>query len=363
MNTRTRRLVLFAALAGTLGLVILDFIRDERATGVSTRPALDARSGDGKGQSSSLSGIGGDSRLLTLPERSPLGESRTGLFSSHSWQSPASRSAAVIAAAPSAPTPPAMPYRFAGTLVQDGKLQVLLAKGDALIPVQQGDTIDGGYRVESIGEDQITLIYLPLRKKEVIPFFSSLLPAMAGALARAGTDHVTSRPAPAAVALGSGDRAAPRAPIPPAAVVVADAEHSNGAPAQLLWHGPNQVKLGKQFSVALRVTSAQPVRASPMQIRVNPALLETVAVKPGRFFSEGDRNFSYRVNPDGSIFVGATSRNPTPAADAEFLVLTFMALKTAPAAELSIASLNLQGPTGRPIAFSLLTAFKTAISP
>jgi len=256
-----------------------------------------------------------------------------------------------------------MPYRFAGTLMQDGKLQVLLANGDAVIPVQQGDTIDGGYRVESIGEDQITLIYLPLRKKEVIPFFSSLLPAMAGALARAGTDHVTSRPAPAAVALGSGDRAAPRAPIPTAAVVVADAEHSNGAPAQLLWRGPNQVKLGTQFSVALRVTSAQPVRASPMQIKVNPALLETVAVKPGRFFSEGDRNFSYRVSPDGSIFVGATSRNPTPAADAEFLVLTFMPLKTAPAAELSIASLNLQGPAGRTIAFDPLVAFRTAITP
>ena len=100
-----------------------------------------------------------------------------------------------------------------------------------------------------------------------------------------------------------------------------------------------------------------------MQIRVNPALLETVAVKPGRFFSEGDRNFSYRVNPDGSIFVWATSQNPTPATDAEFLLLTFMPLKTAPAAELSIASLNLQGPAGRVIAFDPLVGFKTAISP
>jgi len=39
---------------------------------------------------------------------------------------------------------------------------------------------------------------------------------------------------------------------------------------------------------------------------------------------------------DGSIFVGATSQNPTPATNAEFLVLTFKPLKTAPAAELSI---------------------------
>jgi hypothetical protein len=258
-----------------------------------------------------------------------------------------------------------MPYRFAGTLVQDGKLQVLLANGDTVIPVQQGETIDGGYRVELIGEDQITLIYLPLKKKEVIPFFSSLLPTMAGALARAGSDQAAAQsvPVPAAVVSSLGGGAVPRAPIPTTAVVMADADRSNGAPAQLLWHGPNRVKLGTQFSVALRVTSAQPVRASPMQIRVNPALLETIAVKPGRFFSEGDRNFSYRVNADGSIFVGATSQNPTPAADAEFLVLTFMPLKTAPAAELSIASLILRGSEGRPIAFGQPETFRTAISP
>jgi hypothetical protein len=357
-----RRLVLFAALAGTLGLVIFDFIRDERATSTATRRAPDMRSADIKRQGPSLSGAGTDSDLSALPERSPLGESRTGLFSSHSWQPPALKSAAVIAAAPDAPSAPAMPYRFAGTLVQDGKLQVLLAKGDAVIPVQQGETIDGGYRVESIGEDQITLIYLPLGKKEVIPFFSLLWPAGAVAQARTVPAQVAPQMNPAVATSGPAGGATPGALAQSPPVVTADPGREN-KPAQLLWYGPNEVKLGTQFSVALRVTSSQPVRASPMQIRVNPALLETVAVKPGRFFSEGDRNFSYRVNPDGSIFVGATSQNPVPATDAEFVVLTFKPLKTAPTAELSIASLNLQGPAGRVIAFDPLVGFKTAISP
>ncbi len=361
MSTRVRRLVLFAALAATLGLVIFDFMRDERATGASIRPTPGAGSADTKAEGPSASGAGGDRRLLTLPERSALGDSRTGLFSSHSWQSPASKSAANIAASPVAPSPPAMPYRFAGTLVQDGKLQVLLANGDAVIPVQQGETVDGGYRVELIGEDQITLIYLPLGKKQIIPFFSLLLPAGAVAQARTAPAQVASQINSAVATSGPAGGAAPGAPAQ-TTVVTADPDREY-APAQLLWHGPNQVKLGTQFSVALRVTSAQPVRASPMQIRVDPALLETVAVKPGRFFSEGDRNFSYRVSPDGSIFVGATSQNPTPAADAEFVVLTFRPLKAAPAAELSIASLNLQGPAGRMIAFDPLVAFKTAITP
>jgi hypothetical protein len=55
-------------------------------------------------------------------------------------------------------------------------------------------------------------------------------------------------------------------------------------------------------------------------------------------------------DPDG----GAVPRAP---------VLTFKPLKAAPAAELSIASLNLQGPTGRVIAFEPLVGFKTAIAP
>jgi hypothetical protein len=121
--------------------------------------------------------------------------------------------------------------------------------------------------------------------------------------------------------------------------------------------------MGTQFSVALHVTSAQPVRAAPMQIKVNSALFETVAVKPGQFFSDGTHNFSYRVSPDGSIFVGATNPNPVPVTDAELVVLTLLPLKAAPTAELSIASVNLQGAAGRAITLDPLVAFKTAISP
>jgi len=248
--------------------------------------------------------------------------------------------------------------------VQDGKLQVLLATGNTVVPVREGETIDGGYRVESIGEDQITLIYLPLKKKEVIPFFSSLLPAVKrDALARVESDQVGApRVSSAAASSPSGSRGS-QGPVRAKAVVKVDTDRGNAAPAQLLWHGPNRVQLGKEFTVSLRVTSTQPVRASPMQIKVNPALLETVAVKPGRFFGEGDRNFGYRVNADGSIFVAATSQNPTPAADAEFVVLTFIPRKTATAAELTIAALNLQGPAGRPIAFGRPATFRTAIGP
>lgn len=358
MRKTVRSAVLLAVLAGLLGLVAYDSVMDEDTThSSSATTAASTPQEDSVPFRADRHGV-----RLALPERTALGESRTGLFSSHSWRPRASGSAATSRRAPVAPAAPPMPYRFAGALVQDGKLQVLLATGSSVIPVREGETIDDGYRVDSIGEEQITLTYLPLKKKEVIPFFSSLVPAMKrNALARAQSNQVAPPSLPAAVVSGPGAGPTTRSPVRTKAM--ADANRGNDAPAQLLWRGPNKVQLGKQFSVSLRVTSAQPVRASPMQIKVNPALLETVAVKPGRFFGKGERNFSYRVNPDGSILVGATSQNPAPAADAEFVVLTFIPRKTAPAAELTIASLNLQGPGGRSIAFGQPGAFRTAIAP
>ena len=136
------------------------------------------------------------------------------------------------------------------------------------------------------------------------------------------------------------------------------------AAARLLWDGPQHARLGSQFSVALKVTSEQPLSVSPMQIRFDPSLLQNIAVKPGRFLGADERNFSYRVRQDdGLIYVGATKQGSQPAADAEFLVFVFKPLKTASAAELSIASLNLQGPAGRTIAYNPLAAFRTAITP
>jgi hypothetical protein len=67
-----------------------------------------------------------------------------------------------------------MPYRYAGKLEQGGRQSVLLAKGDMVFPINEGETLDGAYRVESIGETQITLTYLPLAREERIPVNSSL---------------------------------------------------------------------------------------------------------------------------------------------------------------------------------------------
>src|SRR5205823_10702119 len=96
-----------------------------------------------------------------------------------------------------------------GTAVGDS------GQGDVLFPVNEGDTLDGAYRVESIGETQVTLTYLPLASEERIPVDSSLPVATAA-----------TRLDPAAAA-GGGQQAA---------------SAMAARPAQLLWEGPQQVK-------------------------------------------------------------------------------------------------------------------------
>jgi hypothetical protein len=130
-------------------------------------------------------------------------------------------------------------------------------------------------------------------------------------------------------------------------------------PAQLRWDGPESVRAGASFTVALRVSSSEPLRATPMLLRYEPSLLEALGVRAGKFFGEG--GFSYRLNADGSIFVGATGQGAAPGADAELVVFTFKPIKSGTTAEVSLSSVALQGSAGRALAHNQVSVFRTAI--
>jgi len=70
-------------------------------------------------------------------------------------------------AQPSAtPAPPPLPFRYIGSLRQNGKLEVLLMRGSAVYSLAAGEEIDGEYRVERITESTISFTYLPLKMKQ-----------------------------------------------------------------------------------------------------------------------------------------------------------------------------------------------------
>jgi hypothetical protein len=263
-----------------------------------------------------------DQRFAALPSREGIGQPRGEFFGSRSWTpppAPARPQAAPVAAPPVvAPAAPPMPYRVAGQVVHDGRAQVVLARDDRVLTVREGDTLDGGYRVESIRADRVTLVYTPL-----------------------GTEQHLS---------------AALTPEPPRAVAAPPQPAADSRPAQLRWEGPERVQAGNPFDVALKLTSAQPVRSSPLQLSYDAKLLEAVAVRAGGFFAEG--SFTYRVNPGGSIFVGASGAGAV-AADADFLIVTFRPIRSG-AAELKLSSVVLQGAAGR-ISHEPPASFRTAI--
>jgi len=264
--------------------------------------------------------------LAALPERETMGKRRGEAFAARSWTPPPSRAPTAAPVAAPVPVPPPVPYRVAGQVVRGDGAHVVLAKGDAVLAVREGDTLDGGYRVESIAEDRVTLHYLPLDVRHNLAVVSTL-----------GLD---ARPARTALT-------APEAGAAPA-----------GRPAQLRWEGPKEVRAGDTFNVALKVTSTQPVRASPLQLGFDAKLLEPVDVRAGGFFADG--MFSYRVNRAGSIFVGASGKGAV-ATDAEILVVTFRPIRSGATAELTVSSLLLQGAAGRAIAHDRPAAFRTTI--
>lgn len=259
-------------------------------------------------------------RFDALPARAPLGQPHGALFAA---PAPPPKPPAPAPVAEAKPVPPPMPYRVAGTMVHGGVSKVVLAKGDRVLTVEEGDTLEGGYRVDGIGPEEITLVYVPLDLRERLSLASGAVAATPSAPASAGG----SLPA-----------------------------------AQLRWEGPERVQAGNTFTLALKVTSNEPLRAAPLQVSYDAQLLEAVAVRPGRFFA-GDASFSYRVNPAGSIFVGASGAGSSAAADAELVILTFKPIRPSAAAEVRIASLQLQGAVGKPIAAEPVPAYRTSITP
>ncbi len=291
-----------------------------------------------------------------IPSRFALGRFASDPFSAHSW-TPRPKPAPV-AAAP-APVAPPLPFRFAGQLQRDSGIEVYLARGEEIFTARQGDTLDGQYQVDSVNATEVSFVHLPSGTRQTLQF-SALKDQELSAQGRS--------PPPRALASASASPPAPIAKLVPAptpgAALSDNPSPGKVGPAQLRWEGPASARAGSSFNVSLRVTSGEQIRAAPMQLRFDPAVLESVSVRPGRYFSvEKSSSFGYRVNSDGSIFVGVSNQTPASASDAEMLVLTFKSIKAVAAAEISVASLNLQGAAGRTIAYNGLTPFRTTITP
>ena len=313
-----RKKILGAALAAALAAAAASVLLPGEQAQPGAEAQVPARSGPEAGPRAAP---------IDLPARASLRKPGGELFAAPPPPPPPSRPAAAAPVEVKIQAPP-MPYRVAGQVSHEGTT-VVLARDERVYLVRVGDVLDGSYRVESIRPDGVTLVYTPLDLREHLAAASTLRVDPPAALAQ---------PKPAA-------------PVAAAA--------KPGAPAQLRWQGPARVQAGNPFEVALKLTSDQAVRGSPLQLSYDARLLEPVAVRAGEFFADG--SFTYRVSPDGSILVGAFGKGEVPA-DAEFLVVTFKPVRAGVTAELKLSSVALQDAAGAPVVHAPLAAFRTSIT-
>ena len=103
-----------------------------------------------------------------LPQRPDLGRRHANLFAPDS-SAPVIAPPTAKAEAPAAPVPPPNPYRFAGSLLHDGKFRTFITDGDRLYEVSNGDELSAQYRVEAVTRDEVVLVFIPLGSRHPIP--------------------------------------------------------------------------------------------------------------------------------------------------------------------------------------------------
>jgi hypothetical protein len=71
------------------------------------------------------------------------------------------------AAAPAKAAVPPLPFQYFGKLIENGKREVFVMRGDELLSIEAGKTY-GDYRVDQIAEARITFTYVPLKTKQTL---------------------------------------------------------------------------------------------------------------------------------------------------------------------------------------------------
>ena len=105
------------------------------------------------------------SRLERPEAAAPAGDP----FAKRSFGAPA---AAQAAGAPAKPQAPELPFRYMGKVIEDGKLEILLLRGEEHFSVAAGQKIGDEYRLDKVTASSLTFTYLPMKKKqtlEIIP--------------------------------------------------------------------------------------------------------------------------------------------------------------------------------------------------
>ena len=107
--------------------------------------------------------------VAALPARDPLPRPAGQPFRAQSWEPPAPK----VAPQSIEPLRAPVPYRVAGTVTYATVPEIVLVKGNRVVVVREGDTLEDGYKVDEVGPDHVTLVYLPSGTVERLPLASA----------------------------------------------------------------------------------------------------------------------------------------------------------------------------------------------
>jgi hypothetical protein len=71
-------------------------------------------------------------------------------------------------AAPGRPEVPPLPFQYVGKVIENGKQEVYVMRGDELLAIERGQKIGSDYRVDRITGKSITFTYLPLKTRQTL---------------------------------------------------------------------------------------------------------------------------------------------------------------------------------------------------
>jgi hypothetical protein len=163
------------------------------------------------------------------------------------------RSAPPPVPAPSPQAPP-LPFAYLGKLIDADRIIVFLTNGNRNWVVRSGDTIDGAYRVEAIGDQTMTLTYLALDIRQELGIGAApgqLQPAAGSAMSEA---------LPVAVSPPTG-------PLP--------------GETRLLLAAPSRVTTGNELIVSVGLPPGGAVRDARIELAYDPKVLAAVGAPAG----------------------------------------------------------------------------------
>ncbi|MBI2319911.1 MAG: hypothetical protein HYU75_23665 [Betaproteobacteria bacterium] len=157
MRVGKRERVLLAVLFAALVAALWPLPESDAPQGVAERkPPLRARdAGRGQPQAPALGPLGAPAPV----QQRAIAD----LFPRQSWLPPPSAPAA------QKPSAPPLPFSYGGRYTEGDKVFIFLNEGTQVHTARQGETVKGSYRIDRIGDAEITFTYLPLGEQQSLP--------------------------------------------------------------------------------------------------------------------------------------------------------------------------------------------------